>query len=170
MSQNDYILFYSSKCIHCKEFMTMLHKDVNLNEKFLKVNVDNSSIKLPPYVKVVPTVIITANGKPNLLEGTQIFKWFNDTHQKEVQNQNIMEWDPLSMSGYSDNFSYIDNNEMMKKSFSEINEDIKISTPDDTQYSGEGKKKDSAKNEFDSNYEQFMNQRKVEVPSGVSRM
>jgi len=150
--------------------MTMLHKDVNLNEKFLKVNVDNSSIKLPPYVKVVPTVIITANGKPNLLEGTQIFKWFNDTHQKEVQNQNIMEWDPLSMSGYSDNFSYIDNNEMMKKSFSEINEEIKISTPDDTQYSGEGKKKDSAKNEFDSNYEQFMNQRKVEVPGGVARM
>jgi len=148
----------------------MLHKDVNLNEKFLKVNVDNSSIKLPPYVKVVPTVIITANGKPNLLEGTQIFKWFNDTHQKEVQNQNIMEWDPLSMSGYSDNFSYIDNNEMMKKSFSEINEEIKISTPDDTQYSGEGKKKDSAKNEFDSNYEQFMNQRKVEVPGGVARM
>jgi len=65
MSESEYILFYSNKCLHCKELLTLLYKDVELNQKFTKINIDNNGIKIPPYVKAVPSAIITINGKQN---------------------------------------------------------------------------------------------------------
>ena len=64
MSDGDYILFYSNKCLHSKEFLNLLHKDVQLNQKFTKINIDNPNIKIPPYIKSVPSAIITSNGQP----------------------------------------------------------------------------------------------------------
>ena len=43
MSDGDYILFYSNKCLHSKEFLTLLLKDPELNKKFMKVNIDNKN-------------------------------------------------------------------------------------------------------------------------------
>ena len=56
MSKQDYVLFYSSRCLHSKEFLQLLYKDSDLNQKFTKVNIDNKNIKIPPYVKAVPTI------------------------------------------------------------------------------------------------------------------
>ena len=69
MSNKNLVLFYSNKCIHSKEFLTLLVKDTNLNNLTTKVNVDNPNIKLPPYIKSVPSLIINENNKPNLLVG-----------------------------------------------------------------------------------------------------
>jgi hypothetical protein len=58
MSKQNLVLFYSNKCIHSKEFLSMLHKDADLNNNVTKVNVDNPNIKLPPYIQSVPSLIV----------------------------------------------------------------------------------------------------------------
>jgi hypothetical protein len=37
MSEGDYILFYSNRCLHSKELLNLLYKDVELNQKFTKI-------------------------------------------------------------------------------------------------------------------------------------
>ena len=39
---DDYLLFYSNKCLHSKDFLTILSKDIKLNQKFTKINIDNN--------------------------------------------------------------------------------------------------------------------------------
>lgn len=171
MSNSDYILFYSNKCLHSKELLNLLHRDVELNQKFTKINIDNANIKIPPYVKSVPTAIITSNGEPSLLVGSQIFKWFNQRHAKVVETQVIQDWDPHTMAGYSDGFSYLTESDVMKKSFSFINDNDSITTPDGKNYSNEStKEQDQPKTKLDNDYESFMNQRKFEVPTGTPRL
>jgi len=173
MSNNQHILFYSNKCLHSKELLNMLYKDPDLNQKFTKINIDNSNIKVPPYVKAVPTAIIQQEGKPNLLVGSNIFKWFNSLHTKKVETQGIMDWDPHTMTGYSDGFSYLSTDEdVMKKSFAFLNDSDNIITPDEKSYSndGSGGKKSQEKTQLDNDYESFMNQRTNDVPNGIPRL
>ena len=172
MGDSDYILFYSNKCLHCKELLNLLYKDVQLNQKFTKVNIDNNNIKIPPYVKSVPTAIISINGKPNLMVGSSIFKWFNQTHAKEVETQSIQDWDPHTMTGYSDGFSYLTNPDVMKKSFSFISDNESIITPDEKNYSNDGDKgkKNQPKTQLDNDFESFMNNRQNEVPASIPKI
>ena len=171
MSNSDYVLFYSNRCLHCKELITLLSKDVNLNQKFTKVNIDNANIKIPPYVKSVPTAIVSANGQPSLLVGSQIFNWYNQSHSKTVESQGILDWDPHTMTGYSDGFSYLSEKpDVMKKSFSFISDNDSITTPDEKNYSGEKSERDQPKTELDNDYEKHMNQRKFEVPVSMPRL
>ena len=122
---NNLVLFYSNKCIHSKEFLNMLYKDNNLNNQTTKVNVDNPNIKLPPYIKSVPSLIINENNKPNLLVGSKIFDWYNQKHKQNISNDTIMEWDPCTMSGYSDAFSYLENEDVNKIQTYRTNERIR---------------------------------------------
>ena len=162
---DDYVLFYSNKCLHSKELLGLLVKDVSLNQKFTKINVDNPNLKLPPYVKSVPTAIITINNKPNILVGSNIFKWYQETHKKVVESQSILDWDPHTMSGYSDGFSYISTNDVMKKSFAFLNDNNAIITPDEKNYSAQSDDKTQPKTELDMDFENIVNRRKSEVPS-----
>lgn len=173
MGDSDYILFYSNKCLHSKELLGLLIKDVELNQKFTKINIDNANIKIPPYVKSVPTAIITINGKPNLLVGSNIFKWYNTLHTKVVESQNIQDWDPHTMTGYSDGFSYLSSSEdVMKKSFSFVSDNNSIITPDEKNYSNESDKgkKNQPKTQLENDYESFMNQRKFDVPGAIPKI
>jgi hypothetical protein len=162
---DDYVLFYSNKCLHSKELLGLLVKDVTLNQKFTKINVDNPNIKLPAYVKSVPTAIVTLNSKPNILVGSNIFKWYNESHKKVIENQAILDWDPHTMSGYSDGFSYISTNDVMKKSFSFLDDANSIITPDEKNYSTESDTKSQPKTELDMDYENIVNRRRSEVPA-----
>ena len=162
---DDYVLFYSNKCLHSKELLGLLVKDVSLNQKFTKINIDNPNLKLPPYIKSVPTAIITINARPNILVGSNIFKWYQETHKKVVENQSILDWDPHTMSGYSDGFSYISTNDVMKKSFAFLNDNNSIITPDEKNYSAQSDDKTQPKTELDMDFENIVNRRKSEVPS-----
>ena len=161
MSDGDYILFYSNKCLHSKELLNLLHKDVQLNQKFTKINIDNPNIKIPPYVKSVPSAIITNNGQPNLMVGNAIFKWFNQRHSKTIETQSILDWDPQTMSGFSDGFSYLTNESVMKRGFAAINDVNSIVTPDEKNYSNDDNK-NQPKTKLDNDYENFMNKRKFD--------
>ena len=171
MSNSDYILFFSNKCLHSKELIILLSKDVELNQKFTKINIDNSNIKIPPYVKSVPTAIIPQNGQPSLMVGSQIFKWYNQNHKKVVETQGIQDWDPHTMSGYSDGFSYLSNPDVIKKSFSFLTENDSIITPDEKNYSGDNKgDKDQPKTQLDNDFDNLMSQRKFDVPASIPRL
>ncbi len=177
MSNNEYLLFYSNKCLHCKELLNLLYKDVELNQKFTKINVDNNNIKIPPYIKSVPSAIITTNGQPSLMVGNAIFKWFNQNHAKTVETQGISDWDPQTMSGFSDGFSYLENNNpVIKRSFAFVSDNISISTPNPETYqdsrndNASNSKSDMKKKQFDNEYEQFLSQRKNDIPNGIPRI
>jgi hypothetical protein len=167
---NNLVLFYSNKCIHSKEFLTLLHKDNNLNNQTTKVNVDNPNIKLPPYIKSVPSLIVNENNKPNLLVGSKIFDWYNQKHKQNISKETIMEWDPCTMSGYSDAFSYLENEDVMKKSYSFVNDDDKINTPDESNFESSKSGSGQVKSELDNDYENFMSKRSGEVSAPIQRM
>lgn len=168
---SNIVLFYSNKCLHCKEFLNMLYKDSELNQKTTKVCVDNSNVKIPPYIKSVPSLIINENNKPNLLVGSKIFEWFNQNHKKNVASNEIQEWDPLTMAGYSDGFSYLENPETMKKAYSFIDDNDKIITPDEKNYeSNKSSNGSQHKTQLDQDYEQFMSSRGTEVAAPIQRL
>ena len=170
MSNNNLVLFYSNKCIHSKEFLTLLHKDNTLNNQTTKVNVDNPNIKLPPYITSVPSLIINDNNKPNLLVGKKIFDWYNQKHKQNISNNSIMDWDPQTMSGYSDGFSYLENNDVMKKAYSFLDDNEKINTPDESNYDNNSSKSGQVKSQLDNDYENYMNQRSNEVAAPIQRL
>ena len=169
---NEYILFYSNKCLHSKELLNLLYKDPQLNQKFTKINIDNNNVKIPPYVKSVPSAIITTNGKASLLVGSAIFNWYNQMHTKIVQKEGIQDWDPHTMTGYSDGFSYLtESSDVMKKSFSFINDKDDNITPDEKNYSNDNKGgKTQEKTKLDGDFESFMNQRKFDVPTTIPKL
>ena len=171
MSKENFILFYSSKCLHSKEFMLLLHKDSDLNQKFTKVNIDNKNIKIPPYIKAVPSIIIQENNQPNLLVGSKIFDWYNNTHKKNISNSSIQDWDPCTMTGYSDGFSYLENNDVMKKSYAFLSDNNnQINTPDEKNYGQEPSSSNQPKSQLDMDYENFMSSRTNEVPNAPQRL
>lgn len=170
MSNNNLVLFYSNKCIHSKEFLTLLHKDSSLNNQTTKVNVDNPNIKLPPYIKSVPSLIINENNKPNLLVGRKIFDWYNQQHKQNISKDSIMDWDPCTMSGYSDGFSYLESDDVMKKSYSFIDSNDKINTPDESSFDSGKSSSGQEKTQLDNDYENFMASRSNEVAAPIQRM
>lgn len=171
MNSSNNVLFYSNKCVHSKELLNLIMKDTKLNQKITKVNVDNPNIKLPPYVKSVPSMICNDNKKPTLLVGSKIFDWYNDQHKENVSTNSIQDWDPCTMSGYSDGFSYLENEDVMKKSYSFINAEEKINTPDESNYEASGQSGgNQQKTQLDVDYESFMSSRSNDVAAPIQRM
>lgn len=170
MSSKNLVLFYSNKCVHSKEFLTLLHKDTNLNNQTTKVNVDNPNIKLPPYIKSVPSLIVNENNKPNLLVGSKIFDWYNKKHKQNISTDSIMDWDPQTMSGYSDGFSYLESEDVMKKSYSFISDNESINTPDESNYDSNSSKSGQVKSQLDNDYESFMSSRSNDVAAPIQRL
>lgn len=171
MSKENYVLFYSSRCLHSKEFMQLLYKDSDLNQKFTKVNIDNKNIKIPPYIKAVPSIIVQDGGQPNLLVGSKIFDWYNNMHKKNVVQNSIEDWDPCTMTGYSDGFSYLENSDVMKKSYSFLSDsNNSITTPDEKNYGQDQKSSNQPKSKLDMDYDSYMSSRSNEVPSAPQRL
>lgn len=170
---SEYVLFYSNKCLHSKELINLLYKDQDLFSKFVKVNIDVSKVKIPPYIKSVPSAIIPINGIPKLLIGTQIFNWYNENHTKTLENNQINEYEPSTMSGYSDNFSYLDNGTCpMDKSYLYLNkmEQCSIITPDDNNSDKNKKLDENNKTQFDYNLEKYVMQRNNDITNGINRI
>ena len=134
---NPYVVYYSTKCPHSKNFFERLRTSPDLYHKFDKKNIDNKALKLPAYLKSVPTILVLnpGTGKYNIFEGDGVFNWL-DTMTGQTRNQNnmgggnmddgnmsggggnmgsgnigsvgpISDYDPSGMSGFSESFSYI---------------------------------------------------------------
>ncbi len=74
-ADENYVLFYSSRCPECEKFNKLLQEYPNLNEKFKKVPVDGIQMnQLPPQLTHVPGVICGNQ----LIMGPNAFQWLCD--------------------------------------------------------------------------------------------
>ena len=80
------VLFYSNKCQHSKKALDIINKN-NINIKL--VSIDDKNVKLPSFLKVVPTIIQQGNDRP--LEGDFVFKWLE---RSKSQNTNTISSQP----------------------------------------------------------------------------
>lgn len=167
------ILFYSNKCKHSKKALQIIN-DNNINIKL--VSIDDKNVKLPSFLKVVPTIIQQGLEQP--LEGDFVFKWldrFKSESSKQLEipkqakdNSSIQPFFSNEMSGYSDGYSYLNNETPMNHSFEFLNGSNipanKIGTSNCT-----SDKTSNKEDEFNKQYEQLMEQRRGEIPDCIQR-
>jgi hypothetical protein len=168
------ILFYSNKCKHSKKAIDMINKN-SINIQL--VSIDDKSIKVPSFLKVVPTIIEQGSEQP--LEGDFVFKWLSrytkhDSGQikskEPVQSADDSKIQPFfsnEMSGYSDGYSYLNNETPMDHSYQFLNgiENTKKGNMVSESSSSSSAKED----EFNKEYESLMAQRRMEEPSPLKR-
>ena len=102
---NTYIVYYSNYCLNSKEFINILCKTPVYN-KFIKVNVSDANVNIPPFVKSVPTIIVPNVNRP--LVGEEVFKWLDETSEKRINNveEAINPYHPDEMdNNMGDNYS-----------------------------------------------------------------
>ena len=73
-SQNNYYLFFSNHCNHCKHFLSSV-SGTPLSSIISPLCVDNKQIKIPPFVKSVPTLYIA--NQQRILTGDALLMWLN---------------------------------------------------------------------------------------------
>lgn len=127
---NKSMLFVSRYCPHSKQFLDIFetHEISKTFEiYFIEDNIDN----LPSFVKSVPTLHIPILEKP--LVGSDSFAWLKkitkdisiDVKETPIQkveniveeNKGIKDFDNTMSGGYSDDFSFIHNENPQKHSF-----------------------------------------------------
>ncbi len=166
----EYLLFYSKNCIYSTDFVNKLYKNQNLYKKFILINVNNKNIKIPNFVKSVPTILVTENNDRQLLVGSQVFDWLKNKKTEIKEKEDIQNWDPVTMSGYSDSFSYLENdNSAMEKNYSFLGSKSEtINTP--SEGSTITKNSSSApKSKTDIAYENLLAQRRQSTPQPIHR-
>ena len=231
--RSDYLFFYSPRCQHSKQLLSLFERDSELERLFVKVNVENKGIKIPKCVTKVPSVIIPFRGRPSLLTGkTNILQWYQDLRNPSNRNsqqqqpqqqqqqfqpqqqqqqyqpqqqqeqmkssQQITDYDPITMNGYSDTFSFINNDNPQRKSFAFLTEngyDNSVSSHVSTQPSGTvssvvgqvmnamgfggsnsneeaptNSRESQKRRAFDQQMERYMSQRNNEIPQGPVRI
>lgn len=78
------ILFYSNKCEYSKKILLYLEKN-NIKDEFKLINVDNQ--KLPPEIKIVPTIIDSYINE--ILEGKKAFEYLSNIKYFNNPTNNI---------------------------------------------------------------------------------
>ena len=137
---NEYIFFYSNYDNASKNLREKLIKHYELYKKFHLININDKRLKIPKFITHIPALLITENGNTNIKYEPEASKWIREITEPQQSggNGNIGDWDPTVMSGFSDNFSSLDNDSGMDKNFSFVGRgDQKIYTPDSEPISGQ---------------------------------
>ncbi len=125
------IFFYSNNCKFSKEFNELLGK-TKISNTFLKICVDIRGIRLPVFVKRVPTIVVyDSNGHQHIFSGKEAFEWLCQLLDEPI-NISAYQSDEMG-STLSDNYSYIDSGKESEHNFAflhKLNEHY-IVTPDD---------------------------------------
>ena len=85
---NKFVLFYSEKCKYSQEFLRLI-QPTDLNELFIKISIHDKSIKLPPKLTSVPTIIVPNIPKP--LTGKDVFEWLNYFMSQHERQDSVQE-------------------------------------------------------------------------------
>ena len=173
----EYTLFFSNKCKYSIDFLNKIKSNKSIFNSMSKIEISQSKYPIPPYIKSVPSLIITSNGKSRLLVNKDLFQWLKSNTQQQsnngmgLQQNGIMDWDPMAMSGgsYSDSFSFIDSNNATEKNFSFLNSNTQsINCPQNDEEFSKGD--DFSKKPINQDLEKLMEQRRLDVPSGAPRI
>lgn len=86
-SRDSFVVFYSNKCSHCREFLTQLRDlKTGLYEEFTKICVDGNA-SIPKSIQSVPTLLVPSHDYPLTDKG--VFMWLSTMAgqygRKEVQ-------------------------------------------------------------------------------------
>lgn len=163
----EYILFFSKNCSYCIDLLNKLYKNNDLYNEMKLININNEQLNIPKFIKSVPSLIISENETHNLLVGNEVFEWYESIIKK--MDGDILDWDPTTMSGYSDDFSFIEEKETVNndRSYCYISnvDRFKIDTPnDDTNTSSKLQKSNT-----DVALEKMLSQRKMDIQSPITR-
>jgi len=202
--QSKHILFYSNNCPHSREFINQLYKNQPLYSKFIKVDVQTAKVNIPKCVNAVPAIIIkTPRMKPQVYVGDEVFVWYNQflsriekassapTKTKmgstlgngsHSTSGGILDYDPCTMSGFSDNFSLLGENTSQSdpiahqfEFLSEHNSNVgdfdpnKTPTFSDTSSKNNDSDKNEKKSQLESALERLNAQRALDVPAPPQR-
>ena len=149
MNSKNFI-FYSEDCPHSKKLLEILNKN-NISDNFELCSVDNSEIKIPEFVKCVPTLYLIQQKR--ILIDESLFHYINieinkqstlssqsippsqpqpqqlpqleqpQQPAKESNNDDISGYHMTEMgSSFSDNYSFINDDKQIEHSYSFINE------------------------------------------------
>ena len=99
---NKVILFYSQKCSHSNKALDIIKKN-NMNIQLQSIDMLKS---IPTFLKVVPTILIQKDSK--ILEGKNVFEYLN----KSNTDNTIQPFFSNEMTGYSDEYSYLDSSQI----------------------------------------------------------
>lgn len=193
--ESKYILFYSKNCIHSRELLNQLYKNQGVYNKFIKIDVQNTTVKIPKCVSAVPTIIIrNPRMKPQVFTGDEVFNWYNHflsriENRKNAQKEKsqsdlgggtnssvggVLDYDPCAMSGFSDNFSLLDDGLAKTNPFEHQFEFLGgrpsnafVGRPNFGQQSNMNEEED--KGMLGKKMEELMAQRAMEVPDAPKR-
>lgn len=180
---SESIIFYSMKCKYSIKALEIIKKNnININLECI----DNNK-NLPKFLKVVPTIIEKNCDKP--LEGNFVFNWLNRFVDKSNTNstinpstnsivnsnnstenkESIQPFFSNEMSGYSDGYSYISNENPMNHSFQFLGNNIN-NNPSNT---NNIERPISSNNEMDEDFnkklQNYKEQRDIQLPAPISR-
>ena len=113
-------MFYSNLCSYSNEVIGLI-KDSNLEKDLMLINIDDNQIKLPDFIKVVPTIFLTKD--KTLIIDEQIMSWIEN--KKAIFSSEVNGYNDNSFSGL---YSGLESNDTNDNSdfFSSINEDVHI--------------------------------------------
>ena len=84
MSQTKNYLFISNHCQHSKKLLQQLQNTMLLTEMQI-VNIDDKRVKLPEFVKCVPTLYIPS--KRQVITDSHLFQWFETSLKTELEQK-----------------------------------------------------------------------------------
>ena len=112
--KRKFLYFYSKTCKFCSQFTEMLNRVPNeVKQNFVPISIDDPTIRLPPYLQVVPTIqIYDDGGRRHVLQDKHAFEWLNQYSQKPIETEaySIGEMG----SSLSDCYSFLEENENTK--------------------------------------------------------
>lgn len=194
-NQGHHLLFFSQRCPHSQRFLKEL-SNTPYYHNFIHINVDEGKYKIPANVKSTPTIIVPEFNRP--LAGPEVFQWVQFKLQKaqqanpqQNQQQQFQRQQPhaggqssggpqaangdsimpfsYEMSGFSDNYSLLDDAKPMAHNFSFLGDrqvNPGIPSGADVQRMAENGR---VKNDFDKAFETFQRQRDTEIAPPVRR-
>jgi hypothetical protein len=86
MSINKHILFYSNKCQHCSNLISLI-QSLGTKDNYKYISVDDPNLKLPDIIEKVPTLIVKGMNKP--LVGKEVFTWISSQQYINLETNNI---------------------------------------------------------------------------------
>jgi isochorismate synthase EntC len=192
------ILYYSKECKHSRQILSTFSQNSQILNKFDLIDIANN---IPPkYVTAVPTLLIPKNnGEADMLVGKSVFEWVNNLLQQQQSQQpqqqqsqqpqqqqsqqpqqqqsqqpqqgGISDFDPCTMNGFSDNFSFLGdgNSKPIDHNFSFLGDgDDNLINPSQTQHTS-GRDSNKIKSDMEKAYEQFKNNRDTDIPQQIRR-
>lgn len=140
------IIIYSDYCTHSVNFLKVLLKHPELDEQFIKINIDvdprtrqrpavfyDLQYKLNYSITEVPTIIVNAG--EYILSGEEAFKWLEFTIEKmkAEEEKELCGFNPNEMGSFSDCYSQFGSSSMhdaTEQTFKFIHkQDERINTP-----------------------------------------